>query len=158
VIKEGSWGQYTVALRPCTARVLSTFLPASGLTVWIRGYRPEPVIRWWKVDLPLSPKSGLLRVDARDLAFDLQFSVESFPAALPSLEGNGLDLYLLDRPVPDTLTLDNVDGEARYRVLRANGLVGHFDLPHAGEVAVLSSPSRQILSTWLDGALGEWVL
>jgi hypothetical protein len=158
VIKEGSWGQYTVALRPCTAKVLSTFLPRSGLTVWIRGHRPDPVTRWWKVDLPLSPKSGEVRVDARDLAFDLQFSVEGFSEVLPSLEGHGLDLYLLDRPVPETLTLDRVDGEARYRVLTTNGLVGHFDLPHPGEVAVLTSPSRQILSTWLDGPLAEWVL
>jgi hypothetical protein len=158
VIREGSWGQYTVTLRPCTAKILATFLPPTGLTVWIRGHRPEAVTRWWKLDLPLSPKSGLLRVDARDLAFDLQFSVESFLEALPSLVGHGLDLYLLDRPVPDTLTLQAVDGEARYRVLTANGLVGHFDLPHAGEVAVLSSPSRQILSAWLDGPLAQWVL
>ena len=157
-IKEGKWGLSTVALRPCTAAVLSTFLPLRGLTVWIRGYRPDAVVRWWTADLPLSAKGSPIRVQARDVAFDLQLPVERFLELLPEFEEHGLDLYLMNRPVPNTLTLAGTEGEAQSRILLDNGLVGHFDLPHAGEVAVLSSPSSDTLSDWLQGPLREWVL
>jgi predicted acetyltransferase len=46
-------GLLTVALRPCTVGVVSTFLPDVDTTVWIRGYRPAPTIRWWSTSLPL---------------------------------------------------------------------------------------------------------
>jgi len=146
-------GLYHVTLRPCTAHILATLLPGSASTVWLRGYRPEPTVRWWAAPMRLSPEGTPVPATVRDVEFDLQLSVERFLELLPEFEDNGLDLYVMAQPVPDTLTLRGLaDGEAQ-RVLLANGLVAHFDLPHAHEVAVLSSPSRELLQNWLKGPL-----
>lgn len=158
LIRRGTAGLFPVALRPCTAQVLATFLPRSGAIVWIRGHRPEPIIRWWSATLPLSRRGTRITGLVRDVAFDLQLSVEDFLKALPEFEESGLDLYLMARPVPDTLTLRGVEAEAAQLIIIANGMMAHFDLPHAGEVAVLSSTSEAMLESWLHGALGEWAL
>ena len=158
LIRRGVAGLFCVALRPCTAQVLATFLPRSGATVWIRGHRPESIIRWWSATLPLSRRGTAYSGLVRDLEFDLQLPVEQFLKALPEFDENGLDLYLMARPVPDTLTLRGVEPEAAQRIIIANGMIAHFDLPHAGEVAVLSAPSKETLESWLHGALGKWIL
>lgn len=150
-------GLYHVTLRPCTAQILVTLLRGSASTVWLRGYRPEPTVRWWAAPMRLSSAGTPVSATVRDVEFDLQLSVERFLELLPEFEDKGVDLYVMTQPVPDTLTLRGLpDGEAQ-RVLLANGLVAHFDLPHAHEVAVLSSPSRELLQDWLKGPLRDWV-
>lgn len=79
---------------------------------------------------------------------------------LPDPEPYGVEQFLMDRQIPDTLTLRglNATRDRRISILVANGLLAIFDLPHAKEVAVLSTPNRELLEEWLMSELGEWVL
>lgn len=156
-IRENDAGLFTIALRPCTAAVLLHILPQTGMTVWLRGYRPRPAIDWWTASLPLRPEGPPVACSVRDLEMDLQFPVQAFRAVLPQLEDRGLDLYLMDRPVPATLTLKGLDYPAAVRVLLANGFLAHFDLPHAHETAVIAARSRSMLEEWVKGGLWEWL-
>jgi hypothetical protein len=157
-IRHNSSGLFSVALRACTVMILKTFLPDAGLTAWVRGYRPEERVMWQPMTLALRPGGGPQLVDVRGTSFDIRLPVEKLIDLLPEFEGRDLDLHLMSRPVPDTLTLGGLTYDAATRVLIANGMVGHFDLPHRMEVAVLSSPSEETLRRWLKGPLSEWVL
>lgn len=158
-IHQGDSGFFSVALKPCTVNIVETFLTGTTGTVWLRGHRPNKIVQWWSASIPLNTSSLLKQCSVRDIAFDIQMSTDDFLRNLEHFEDSAADLYVLHRPVPDTLTLDNVPSELRARVLRDNGLIAHFDLPHAHEVAVLSSLRREILETWIETTtLGEWLL
>lgn len=158
-IQQSESGFFCVALKPCTVRVVETFLTGTKGTVWLRGHRPNRIVEWWPAAVPLTTSTLLTKCTVRDLTFDIQMSTDEFLQNLGYFEGSAADLYLFDRPVPNTLTLDNVPQDSRARVLRENGLIGHFDLPHAHEVAVLSALRREILETWIETtSLGDCLL
>jgi len=123
----------------------------------MRRYSPDQVLRWATSSVVLSP-GGVSRVlKVRSQSFDLLLPVGSFIEVLPELETAGVDLYLMSREVPPTLTLEGLNSSDAARVMAQNGVVAHFDLPHPNEVAILSGPSLSLLQEWASGPLQSWV-
>lgn len=77
------------------------------------------------------------------------FAGRGIRASLPRFEKCGADLFVLGARVPNTLTLQGLQGPALYSLLRQNGWIAHLDLPHEQEVGVLSAPSCALLAGWL---------
>ena len=103
--------------------------------------------------MPFSETGPNRTVLVRDLRFDILMSTEEFLQCEPEFRRGGIRLVQLDRRVPDTLTFEHLPDERRYQILRANGMHLEFDLPHAGEYASVSSPSRGTLERLLGGPI-----
>jgi len=125
-----SQGLFGVALRPCTIEVAALFLPASDATVCLRSHFPNERIEWWSAHVPISRHGETLTAEVRNLQFDIQLPVSRFREQLSTLRDHGADLYLLEHPLPGTLTLAGVPEAEHARILKANGLVAYFHLPH----------------------------
>lgn len=74
-------------------------------------------------------------------------STEKFLALLPEFEEHGIDLFQMSKRVPNTLRFRT--DIAMNPILIQNGLFLTFTLPHANEVAQLSSPSKSYLENLL---------
>jgi hypothetical protein len=155
-IREVSPGTFSVALRPCTTAVIGNLSLGEGF-VWIRGHRPQTVVRWWEATVPLSANGFSGEVLVRDVSYDLHFPAPRVSELLPAFAGLGIDLCLMSKPVPDTFTLQGVPRELEFPLLVHNGLVARFDLPHANEVAIVSTTRRALLASWVLGPLADWV-
>jgi len=94
-------------------------------------------------------------VRARLPRYDLQFGFAEFLEVLPELRAPaGILALQMRRPVPDTLTIESLgDGLQRWNMLRENGWLLSFDLPHDGEYAWVETPDRQHLDRVLDTPL-----
>jgi hypothetical protein len=149
---------FGVALRPCTIKVTALFLPQSDATVWLPNHAPNERLEWWTTQVPISGHGEVLTAQIRNLQFDIQLPVARFREQLSALGDHGVELYLLERPVPNTLTLTEVPEADRGRILKDNGLIARFYLPHSHEVAWLATPARETLERWLDETqLSEWL-
>ena len=102
-------------------------------------------MQWWTTPVCLSKSGGAVDIEVGGLAFDVQLSTKRFLELLPEFNEHGLELYQMTRRIPNTLTLDCLPTENVNEVLIQNGLHLKFDLPHAGECAMLASPHREVL-------------
>jgi len=114
-------------------------------------------LQWWRTTVVVGGGAPPVSLTVRGLQYDLLVSRFELEALLPQLEEHGVEALFMDRPVPDTLTLQGLEPAAFWRALRANGCRAHFDLPHKNEVAVLAATSREELDSWLHAGLAAWV-
>jgi hypothetical protein len=150
LIKELDDGSFVLALLPCTCRILAWLLDPNTPIVWVTNHWPHRVIQWWETSVPLTKADQPRRLRVRGLSYDLQMNREDFLAVLPEFEEFGINLYQMTRPVPDTLRVEQLAENVRRRVLIQNGAVTHFQLPHAGEVAVFWSMARATVERALE--------
>ena len=141
---------FRVILPSCSCSVLAQILDLSVPFVWVRRHLPQPCIRWWHAQAPLSATGQPYDVEVRGLQFDLQLPTVRFLELLPEFEDHGIVLFQMSRRVPDTLTLHGVPDQSVDRLLIQNGLHLRFDLPHANESACLASPRREVLEEVLQ--------
>ncbi len=144
-INEQDDGSFCLALAPCTSRVLAYLLDPSARIIWLVNHWPHRTIQWWQAPVPLTTTDAARLLRVRNLSYDLEMDRDTFLSELPQFEEFGMDLYQLTRSVPDSLRVEHLTEKVRRRVLIQNGAVSHFQLPHAGEVAVFWAISRQIL-------------
>jgi hypothetical protein len=142
---------YTMLLPPCSTEVLHVVLDPSVAHVWIVGHNPGSHLHWWNAAVPLSETSTNRTVLVRDLQFDLLMRTDEFLRYELEFRHGGITLVQVDRPVSDTLLYSRLPNERRYQILRANGLHLEFELPHSGEYASVSSPSRSTLERLIGG-------
>jgi hypothetical protein len=157
-VTEVGPGVFGTLLAPCSTRVLPYLLvPAPTSFVWLVTYHPHHVLEWVDLPLPLAPDVAPRTVRARLPRYDLQFAFAEFLEVLPELRAPaGLLALQMRRPVPDTLTIESVgDGHQRWNMLRENGWLLSFDLPHDGEHAWVETPDRQHLERVLATPLFE---
>ena len=156
VVKEVAPGVFGTLTAPCTTRVLPYVLvPAPTSFVWLVTYHPHHVLEWLDLPLPLTPDTAPRRLRARLPRYDLQFGYGEFLEVLPELRAPaGMLALQMRRPVPDTLTIESLgDGPQRWNMLRENGWLLSFDLPHDGEHAWVEAPDREHLERVLATTL-----
>jgi hypothetical protein len=111
------------------------------------------------VDLPLPLAAGApaKRLRARLPRYDLQFPLADFLTELPQMHArSGMLAMQMSRPVPNTLVMEHLDDTlARRTILRQNGWLLSFDLPHDGEYAWVETPHREHLERVLRTPLFE---
>ena len=156
VVTNVAPGVFGTVLAPCSCRVLPHLLiPVPTSVPWLVAYHPHGVVEWLDLPLPLAPNAAPRTVRARLPRYDLQFELAEFLEVLPELHARAgmLALQML-RPVPDTLMMDKVADDAnRWNILKQNGCVLSFDLPHDGEHAWVETPDRDHLQRVLNTPL-----
>lgn len=152
-VTEVAPGVFGTLLAPCSTRVLPYLLvPAPTSFVWLVAYHPHHVVEWLDLPLPLAPDSAPRTLRARLPRYDLQFEFAEFLDVLPELHAPaGMLALQMRRPVPDTLTIEPLgDGPQRWNILKQNGWLLSFDLPHDGAHAWVETTDRE----HLDRVLG----
>ncbi|QHL87552.1 hypothetical protein GU926_08915 [Nibribacter ruber] len=92
--------------------------------IFIHKFWPTEVIHWWKTDLKF--ETGLVLKDSlvRGMEFDLQTDLNGLKQIL-EMNTNQLRIYQFDKPVPDTLRLEHLPEDSKFKILKQNGL-RHF--------------------------------
>jgi hypothetical protein len=120
------------------------------------GYRPQSTLKWTDLPFPLSAGQPAERLRVREPQFDLQLPLIMFLDRLAVIHSwAGLLLHQMSRPVADTLMYQSFAGTpSEYPILRQNGWLLTFYLPHDGEHAVVTCPDR----VHVDGILSDPVI
>lgn len=84
-------------------------------------------------------------MSARLPEFDLLFEMKRFLEVLPEFRDSGIVLIQSHKPMPGTMELAKMNDESRHRVLRQNGMILEFYLPHVYEVASLTCTEKRIV-------------
>jgi hypothetical protein len=146
-ISECQPGLFSALLPPCKASILGRLLDPSVAYVWLIDYRVAGLAAWLEENLPPLCEAAALReaCAVRHLELDLTLKTPVFLGLLPGLEGSGIDLLQATKPQPRNLHLRAVRETSQGRVLRDNGVVLGFYLPHPHEHALLTSPSWETI-------------
>ena len=156
-IKESVPGLFSMLLPPCDALVLRDILQPNLRYVWLIDVPAMTHYAWVESNLPpllnLPPNREARLV--RQLQIDISLSTADFLAILPGLATKGLIVLQADKPLPRTLVLDRLADQSRARVYRTNSILFEFELPHAGEHALLTSVDRVFLNV-LAAKLKPW--
>ena len=100
---------------------------------------------WWNARVPLRPGGEAHELEVREMGFDAQMPTRRFLGLLPEFEESGVVLFQVHKRVPGSLPLRPEDDNLN-RILLQNGLFLKFQLPYAGEVAVLCSLDKEYLA------------
>ncbi len=138
-------GIFTIRLRTCDSSILRYLLSPLVRFVWIKDYQPNPYLEWWRADVPLTKSEYSLDISVRSLRFDLLLEYPYFMDILGHFISQGLELYQLSKPVPDTLTMHGISRDNRMQILLENDVKTGFYLPHANEEATFWSNDREII-------------
>lgn len=143
MIRESQAGYFSITLNVCTSQILEHLLDRKESYIWIHQHRPNPVIEWWKTETPITKEKKIINASVRQMSFDIHLTIEEF---LPIAgEFDSLSLSQMSKPVPGTLTLDRMNEQNLVPILKGNGLISRFFIPHAMEVAVFSTTDRDHL-------------
>lgn len=94
---------------------------------FVHRFDPKPAISWFKADLKTSNGFEIENVDVRSMQFDLLTDLKGIGKIL-ELNTSQLSIYQFDRKLPDTLLLENLPAESRYKILQNNGLKHFFGI------------------------------
>jgi hypothetical protein len=131
----------TVAVHRATVSRLVRYLDPEVPWVWILNHMPCSRIAWWNSRVPLNDTGAYFQGEIRLLRYDLQLATGDFLSRCVDFDDQGISLIQSRNRMPDSLIVDRLEGTQRQRVLALNGAFLSFDLPHAGETAVVCSYS-----------------
>ena len=112
--------------------------------IWVHRHRPQSTLAWWSANVPLVPGLNISSGNVRLLEYDFQCQLDEFIPLIDKFDG--IELSQMSKPVPDSLWLERIDENSIANVLKSNGLISRFYLPHAFEYAVFESPDKTVLS------------
>lgn len=135
-------GIYILNLGTCDCSILAFLFDPNVPYIWVRDHMPNPTVEWWKTSLPISMSDAIRPVVVRSLIYDLQMETQQFLENLKEFIPFGIEAYQFNRPVPNTLTLNQIPVEKRTHILLNNGAQSAFLLPHACEQAQYWASSR----------------
>lgn len=135
MIHESGNGLYHILLDAAEASDLRHLLHPDADYIWIHSHLPDPALRWWTADVPISPDVVWPSAKIRLMEYDLMMSRSEFLDRLELFVPHGLRLTQLTRPVPDSLWLNALPEDQAMRILLQNGMKARFFLPHRVETA-----------------------
>ena len=147
-VSEIEPGVFYTILEPCSVAVLPHVLaPEPASIVWSVDHMPLEALVWTEMPVPLAADSPCERLRVRGVQYDFQMPTREFlDRVLPRLPlSNGIVLFQLDRPVPDTLLyrrLAELPRKHKHAILRRSGWRLTFELPHGGEYAEVTAAER----------------
>jgi hypothetical protein len=142
MITESKYGYYYIMLDASEASDLRHLLHPDGEHIWIHSHTPDPCLRWWSTDVPISPGVVLSGARIRLMEFDLLMTRSDFLAHLDMFTPHGMIMSQLTRPVPNSLWLQSLPEEQTDRILIQNGMLCRYHLPHRIETAQFSCTDR----------------
>jgi hypothetical protein len=145
MIHESKHGYYFIMLDASEASDLRHLLHPEGGHIWIHSHRPDPALRWWTADVPISPGVVLPAARVRLMEFDLMMQRDEFLSRLDLFAPHGMAITQLTRPVPNSLWLQTLPDEQIDRILIQNGMISRYYLPHRIETAQFSCTDREHL-------------
>ena len=133
-------GLFQTAVPKCNGSALVHVLDPSLRYVLIERHIPHPRIEWIEAVFPLSDASLLSPSSRRirRLQADLLFETTEFLDSLKEFANSGFDLFQMAK-MPTVASLSGLPERARVGVYENLGVEFRFLLPHANEVAVISS-------------------
>lgn len=129
-------------LDTCDCSVLKHLLHPEADFIWIHSHTPDPALRWWKADAPISPNDVIEGVQIRAMEYDLMMERGLFLNELNKFLPHGITMTQLTKPVPNSLWLRSLPKDREESILIENGMKVRFHLPHAGEIAQFSATDR----------------
>lgn len=135
--KKSDDGSCTIYFEPCTVEVLKKILQPNAEYVWIFGHTPNRYVQWWNTKLPLSKSGKYYEVSARNISYDLDMKRTDFLKNISEFEDHGIALIQSTKTMPDTLIPSYLNENNENSVLKQNGMILRFYLPHAYETAQL---------------------
>jgi hypothetical protein len=142
MIHESKLGYFYIMLDASDATDLRFLLHPEAEHIWIHAHRPDPALRWWSADVPISPGIVMPSAQIRLMEFDLMMTRSDFLDRLDLFELHGLCLTQLSRPVPNSLWLQALPEDQIERILLQNGMRSRYFLPHAAETAQFSCTDK----------------
>jgi hypothetical protein len=152
-IKTNSFGLFTIAIVDSGALDLAYLLDPEVPIVNLSRFAPNGSSGWWSASVPLSKSGPSIARRIRDLSFDLEMSTSEFLANLNVFAPHGLNLLHLRKSLALSGVVERtreLPGEKLTKILLDGGMEARFTLPHAGEVAVYASRTRQTLERALE--------
>lgn len=145
-VYQNAAGVYVLNLGTCDCSILKHLLNPNVPYIWVRNHMPNPTVKWWITHLPISTSDTVMQMKVRNLRYDLQMETQQFLDNLKEFVPFGIEIYQFDRPVPDTLTLNQIPEDKRTKVLLNNGGQSAFFLPHANEQAQYWTANRHLMA------------
>ena len=99
--------------------------------------------------MPIARGMRPRRLQVRSLSCELLLDTAEFAEVAEQFDG--VTVYHMMQPVPDTLMVDRLPEKRRYAILREVGLSAHFYQPHSMEVATY----RTWDPAWMDRLLAR---
>jgi len=92
--------------------------------IFIHKFNPHQTIEWWRADLKTAGLD-LKNVSVRNMEFDIITDFEGLRDII-ALKTNQLRIYQFEKPVFDTLVIENLPQEFIEKILLQNGLKHSF--------------------------------
>jgi len=138
-------GMFRLALSPCYSTILRYLLDPAVPFVYLLDHMPNETLQWWNVDMPLAKDRPARPFHVRMLQYDVCMRTSEFLQHIEDVKGLGMDVLQTSKELPATLIPRRIDESNRMKALLANGLESRFYLPHAMEVAVFRSRTRETI-------------
>jgi|SRR5690554_1183016 len=90
-------------------------------SIFIHKFVPNEVIKWWKTDLKTQSGIEFKNLSVRQMEMDVQTDLNGLKKIL-KLNTNQLRIYQFDKPISDTLEIENLPKSNRNLILKQNGL------------------------------------
>lgn len=142
MIHESEHGLYHILLDAAEASDLRYLLHPDADYIWIHSHYPDPALRWWTADAPISPGRVWPSAKVRLMEYDLMMTRSEFLDQIEFFAPHGLRLTQLNKPVPDSLWLGALPEDQATHILLQNGMKARFFLPHRVETAQFSCTDR----------------
>jgi len=94
-------------------------------SIFIHKFAPNENIEWWNTDLKMKNGTEFEKLSVRQMKMDVQTDLNGLKKIL-ELNTRQLRIYQFEKPISDTLEIERLPENTRYKILKQNGLKHFF--------------------------------
>lgn len=110
--------------------------------ILIHKFMPNESFEWWKTEIKMKNKETYDKLEVRNMEFDILTDLKGLKKILDQ-NTRQLRIYQFDKPISNTLSLDNLPQNNRNQILLQNGLK-HFYFINFEFITISSSNDKFI--------------